>query len=69
MATVCPATLDAMRAMQSEHVDPMLCWGLQMRAGIPALQTLIRSTDDEVLQDTCWALSYVADGSEDNIQV
>jgi len=37
----------------------------------PALQTLARliySTDEEVLTDACWALSYLSDGSNDKIQ-
>ena len=40
-----------------------------MRAGIPGLRALIMNTDEEVLQDTCWGLAYVVEGSEDNIQV
>lgn len=37
----------------------------------PALRTLARliySTDEEVLTDSCWALSYLSDGSNDKIQ-
>eukprot|EP00871_Galdieria_phlegrea_P000106 jgi/Galph1/1096/GphlegSOOS_G5760.1 len=37
----------------------------------PALKTLahlIYSTDEEVLTDACWALSYLSDGSNDKIQ-
>jgi importin subunit alpha-1 len=37
----------------------------------PALSTLARliySTDEEVLTDACWALSYLSDGSNDKIQ-
>jgi len=37
----------------------------------PALHTLsklIYSTDEEVLTDACWALSYLSDGSNDKIQ-
>jgi importin subunit alpha-6/7 len=37
----------------------------------PALTTLARliySTDEEVLTDACWALSYLSDGSNDKIQ-
>lgn len=37
----------------------------------PALMTLAKlifSTDEEVLTDACWALSYLSDGSNDKIQ-
>lgn len=35
---------------------------------LPILAKLIYSTDDEVLTDACWALSYLSDGSNDKIQ-
>lgn len=35
---------------------------------IPTLARLIYSTDEEVLTDACWALSYLSDGSNDKIQ-
>ncbi|KAG8052253.1 hypothetical protein GUJ93_ZPchr0001g30353 [Zizania palustris] len=41
-----------------EHVKPAL----------PALRLLILSQDEEVLMDSCWALSYLSDGSNDKIQ-
>ncbi|KAI3842510.1 hypothetical protein MKX03_034376 [Papaver bracteatum] len=41
-----------------EHTKPAL----------PALERLINSTDEEVLTDACWALSYLSDGTNDNIQ-
>ncbi|KAI8371790.1 importin alpha protein [Radiomyces spectabilis] len=37
----------------------------------PALQVLVKlvySQDEEILIDTCWALSYLSDGSNDRIQ-
>ncbi|CAH1426340.1 unnamed protein product [Lactuca virosa] len=40
----------------------------QTKPALPALQQLIRSEDDEVLTDACWALSYLSDGTNDKIQ-
>jgi hypothetical protein len=37
-------------------------WSL-VSAALPALANLIHSTDDEVLTDACWALSYLSDGT------
>ncbi|KAF9601213.1 hypothetical protein IFM89_017398 [Coptis chinensis] len=40
---------------------------------LPALEQLIHSSDEEVLTDACWALSYkdsyLSDGTNDKIQV
>ncbi|XP_021686766.2 importin subunit alpha-4 [Hevea brasiliensis] len=40
----------------------------QVKPALPALQHLIYSTDNEVLTDACWALSYLSDGTNDKIQ-
>nr|GMD47023.1 importin subunit alpha-2-like [Ipomoea batatas] len=40
----------------------------QTRPALPALQQLIHSTDEEVVTDACWALSYLSDGTNDKIQ-
>ncbi|KAL3617619.1 Inositol monophosphatase 1 [Castilleja foliolosa] len=40
----------------------------QTRPALPVLQQLIHSTDEEVLTDACWALSYLSDGTNDKIQ-
>ncbi|KAK9218743.1 hypothetical protein WN943_007380 [Citrus x changshan-huyou] len=40
----------------------------QIRPALPVLAQLIRSNDEEVLTDACWALSYLADGTNDKIQ-
>ncbi|KAH9754244.1 hypothetical protein KPL71_015389 [Citrus sinensis] len=40
----------------------------QIRPALPALAQLIRSNDEEVLTDACWALSYLSDGTNDNVQ-
>ncbi|KAI3910170.1 hypothetical protein MKW92_017032 [Papaver armeniacum] len=39
----------------------------QIRA-LPALQHLIHSTDEEVLTNVCWALSFLSHGKNDKIQ-
>ncbi|KAI3849393.1 hypothetical protein MKW92_036989, partial [Papaver armeniacum] len=38
------------------------------KPALPALERLINSTDEEVLTDACWALSYLSDGANDKIQ-
>ncbi|KAK9086245.1 hypothetical protein Syun_028639 [Stephania yunnanensis] len=40
----------------------------QVKLALPALQHLIHSSDEEVLIDACWALSYLSDGTNDKIQ-
>ncbi|KAI3885493.1 hypothetical protein MKX03_030569 [Papaver bracteatum] len=40
----------------------------QVKPALPALQQLIHSSDEEVLTDACWALSYLSDGTNDKIQ-
>lgn len=39
-----------------------------IKACLPALATLIQHSDKEVLADTCWALSYITDGANNQIQ-
>ncbi|KAK1291387.1 Importin subunit alpha-1 [Acorus calamus] len=40
----------------------------QTKPALAAFQQLIHSTDEEVLTDSCWALSYLSDGTNDKIQ-
>lgn len=40
----------------------------QVKPALPALERLINSSDEEVLTDACWALSYLSDGTNDKIQ-
>ena len=40
----------------------------QVAVALPVLNQLIRSSDVEVMIDACWALSYISDGNDDNIQ-
>ncbi|KAL3927317.1 MAG: hypothetical protein SGPRY_002878 [Prymnesium sp.] len=46
---------------------PQPAWNLVTPA-LPILAQLIFSTDDEVLADGCWALSYLSDGPNEKIQ-
>ncbi|KAL8544949.1 hypothetical protein ACS0TY_005232 [Phlomoides rotata] len=39
----------------------------QVKPALPALAQLIRTNDEEVLTDACWALSYLSDGINDKI--
>jgi importin subunit alpha-6/7 len=40
----------------------------KVRALLPALVTLISHQDNEVVQDSAWALAYLSDGDEDRIR-
>ncbi|GAU36039.1 hypothetical protein TSUD_208090 [Trifolium subterraneum] len=40
----------------------------QVKPVLPALQRLLFSDDEEVLTETCWALSFLSDGPSDKIQ-
>ncbi|KAH9754200.1 Importin subunit alpha-2 [Citrus sinensis] len=40
----------------------------QVRPALPVLAQLIRSNDEEVLTDACWALSYLSYGTNDKVQ-
>mmetsp|Transcript_66983 Transcript_66983/g.187211 ORF Transcript_66983/g.187211 Transcript_66983/m.187211 type:complete len:629 (+) Transcript_66983:115-2001(+) len=35
---------------------------------IPVLAVLLQNTDDDILSDACWAVSYISDGEDDRIQ-
>ncbi|XP_020294570.1 importin subunit alpha-1 [Pseudomyrmex gracilis] len=39
-----------------------------IKPALPVFNHLLLNTDSEVLADTCWALSYLTDGSNDKIQ-
>lgn len=41
---------------------------IQVKPALPALRHLIFSEDEKVLIDACWALSFISDGSSQNIQ-
>uniref|UniRef100_A0A1J3HH52 Importin subunit alpha n=1 Tax=Noccaea caerulescens TaxID=107243 RepID=A0A1J3HH52_NOCCA len=40
----------------------------QVKPALPAFERLILLSDEEVLTDACWALSYLSDGTNDKIQ-
>ena len=39
-----------------------------MQCAIPAILALLNATDDDVVADACWAVSYLTDGESDRIQ-
>ncbi|CAO0790738.1 unnamed protein product [Mucor circinelloides] len=47
--------------------NPQPSWRL-IAPALNVLAKLINSTDEEVLIDTCWAISYLSDGPNDRIQ-
>jgi len=49
------------------RAKPQPTWELVAPA-LPTLAKLIYSTDDDVLTDACWALSYLSDGPNERIQ-
>ncbi|CAH2072023.1 unnamed protein product [Thlaspi arvense] len=40
----------------------------KMKPALPVLERLVQTTDEEVLTDACWSLSYLSDDSNDKIQ-
>ncbi|KAH7655077.1 Importin subunit alpha protein [Dioscorea alata] len=40
----------------------------QTKPALPTLARLIYSTDEEILADSCWSLSYLCDGTSDKVQ-
>jgi importin subunit alpha-6/7 len=47
--------------------NPQPDWNL-IQPALPTLAKLLFSTDDEVLIDACWAISYLSDGANEKIQ-
>ena len=39
-----------------------------MQPALPVLTHLLFHTDQDVISDACWALSYISDGPNDKIQ-
>ncbi len=40
----------------------------QISPCLPILAKLLQETDEEILTDACWAVSYLSDGSNEKIQ-
>lgn len=47
--------------------NPQPDWAI-VSIALPVLATLLHSTDEEVITDTCWAISYLSDGQNEKIQ-
>ena len=47
--------------------NPQPHWGT-VQVALPVLSKMIYSTDEEILTDTCWAISYLSDGANEKIQ-
>ena len=52
----------------SELEFEIFVYGFQVKFALPALEWLLHIQDDEVLADACWALLYISDGPNDNVQ-